>query len=916
MRKQWSGVSARRGATVLSPTGRRLSLCALAVMMSVSVAQGATTEPEAPQATAGDEGDQALTFDDDFMSMADGGKGKAHVDLSYFAHRGGMMPGDYPVQVKVNDKMVDDGRILTFRSWPDQPGKLYACVTRDMLSEWGVKSEAPKPVSDPAASVKGKNGGASANSSSGESPSAVAKEGGAKEAVDSTDCPVGGVVSMVPWSSETFDFNKKLLAITVPQASLGAASEMRTPPSRWDEGIPALLMNYNYSGSQQSNQGESNSSDFLSLNGQLNLLGWRVRSGLAWHRSDKGSSEWNTQDVYAQHDYSFMRGGQFSVGRLTSDGSVVDSVPFTGITMASDTGMLNPSATGYKPAITGIANSPATVTVRQFGKVIYQQNVPQGPFALTDFNRSGNGDVEVEIREADGSVRRFTMSAASAPVLMNAGQMGYSLSAGQARNQGGSKNSLSTSFMQGNLSYGTGGNTSLLAGALVSQDYQQVSAGGGWYSGMLGAFSLTSSLSAMRLSPFPGEHGQLTGVSTQFTWSRNIGGATVGMAATRYGSKNFHTYSDALGMTPETLREESGQKASYQVSLSRSLGVFGSLTLTGNQTQYWGGEATQRGYTVSYSTTVKDVGISLAAGLNTTESSSGAGGYRQGVRNDRSMTLNISLPLAKWLGGSSTMSGNYMYSRYNGRANQQAGVSGTALNSRVNYSASTGWGESGSGGGNTSLGYSGRYAAMSAGYNTSGSGDHGWSYGMSGAVLVHPQGITLAKSLSLDGANALIELPGVGGVHIAGVETDWRGYAVVSGLTPYDLNKVNVNTSNLPGNVEVDSSSKGTVPTRGSVVRVRFTGSQGYRVLFTLARAAGGDIPFGAVVSLKKQDKQAPEHAGIVGDSGQAYMSGLPDKGKLLVTWADGSDGRCTADYSLPQGTDEKRLSQVTATCR
>ncbi|WGA03951.1 fimbrial biogenesis outer membrane usher protein [Enterobacter ludwigii] len=905
MKKQWSEVSVRRSTAVLHPAGGRLSLCALAVMMSVASAQGmgADAVPAAAPTASGGGGDQALTFDDDFMSMADGGKGKGkdHVDLSYFAHRGGMMPGDYPVQVKVNDKMVDDGRMLTFRSWPDQPGRLYACVTRDMLTEWGVKSEEPKvvtpgktpPVTDPAAAA----------------PPAT-------RAAASADCPVGGVVSMVPWSSEKFDYNKKLLAITVPQASLGAASEMRTPPSRWDEGIPALLMNYNYSGSQQSNQGARNGSDFLSLNGQLNVLGWRVRSGLAWHRSDRGGSDWNTRDVYAQHDYSFMRGGQFSVGRLTSDGSMVDSVPFTGVSMASDTGMLNPSATGYRPAITGIANSPATVTVRQFGKVIYQQNVPQGPFALTDFNRSGNGDVEVEIREADGSVRRFTMSSAVAPMLMNAGEMGYSMSAGQAQNTGSGNSRLSTSFVQGNLSYGTGGNTSLLAGMLLSQDYQQISAGGGWYSGLLGAFSLTSSLSAIRLSSFPGEHGQLTGVSSQFTWSRNIGGATVGMAATRYGSKNFHTYSDALGMTPDTLRSGTGQRASYQVSLSRSLGVFGSLSLTGNQTQYWGGEATQRGYTVSYSTTVKDIGVSLSAGLNTTAgtSGSGQGGFSQGPRNDRSMTLNISLPLAKWLGGSSTMSGNYMYSRYNGRANQQAGVSGSALDSKVNYSASTGWGDSDSS--STSVGYSGKYTAMSAGYNMSGSDNHGWSYGMSGAVLVHPQGITLAKSLSLDGANALIELPGVGGVRIAGVETDWRGYAVVSGLTPYDLNKLSVNMTNLPGNVEVDSSSKATVPTRGSVVRVRFTGSQGYRVLFTLARAGGGDIPFGAVVSLKKQDKQAPEHTGIVGDSGQAYMSGLPDKGKLLVTWADGSDGRCTADYSLPQGTDEKRLSQVTATCR
>lgn len=884
-----------------SGTGGRLSLCALAVMLSLTSECGVAGDEAPAPAQTGSGDDQALTFDDDFMSMADGGKGKAHVDLSYFSHRGGMMPGDYPVQVKVNDRMVDDGRILTFRSWPDQPGKLYACVTREMLAEWGVKSQEVKPE----ASADKTGAGVKDNG---------ATPGGATPA-GSPECPVGGIKALVPWSSEVFDFNKKLLALTVPQASLGAASEMRTPPSRWDEGIPALLMNYSYSGSQQTNQGKQNGSDFVNLNGQLNALGWRIRSGLAWHRSQNDGSDWNAQDVYAQHDYSFMRGGQFSVGRLTSDGSVVDSAPFTGIKMESDTGMLNTSVTDYRPAITGIANSPSTVTVRQYGKVIYQQNVPQGPFSLTDFNRSGNGDVDVEIREADGSVRRFTMSSAVSPMLMSAGAMGYSMSAGQYRN---GNEWLSPSFLQGNVSYGTGGNTSLLGGALVSQNYQEVSAGGGVYSGLLGAFSLTSAFSTLKLSSFPGGSGQQNGMSHQFNWSRNIGGATVGFAATRYASRNFHSFSDAQGMTPETLRDNSGQKATYQISLSRSLGAFGSLSLSGTQTLYWGGEATQKGYTLSYSTTVHDVGVSVAAGLNTTEASDDSDvsyGTGQGKRNDRSLSVNISLPLAKWLGGSGNMSGNYSYSRYNGQATQQAGVSGSAMDGKANYSVSGGWGDS-SGTENASVGYTGKYSSVTAGYNTSGSGDHGWSYGMSGAVLVHPHGITLAKQLSLDGANALIELPGVGGVQIGGVETDWRGYAVVSGLTPYDLNKVNVDVGKLPGNVELDSSSRSTVPTRGAVVHVRFTGSQGYRVLFTLARAAGGDIPFGAVVSLKKQDKQDPEHTGIVGDEGRTYMSGLPDKGHLLVKWADGDDGRCTADYSLPTGADVQRLSQVTATCR
>jgi outer membrane usher protein len=36
-----------------------------------------------------------------------------------------------------------------------------------------------------------------------------------------------------------------------------------------------------------------------------------------------------------------------------------------------------------------------------------------------------------------------------------------------------------------------------------------------------------------------------------------------------------------------------------------------------------------------------------------------------------------------------------------------------------------------------------------------------------------------------------------------------------------------------------------------------------------------------------------------VGDSGQVYLSGLQDKGKLLVKWNDGAENQCQASYTL-----------------
>ncbi|ELD3253959.1 fimbrial biogenesis outer membrane usher protein [Enterobacter hormaechei] len=841
--------------------------------------------------------DSPVKFDDDFLRMSDG-KLAEHVNLDYFAHRGGMMPGDYQVQVKVNDKVVEDSRAITFRSWPNFPGKLYACVSAGMLAEWGVK------VSKTVVSNDDKKSALDELAASKEV--AIAPIVVSKNDVDST-CPVGGVATMVKWGKEKFDYSRRLLSITVPQAALGPQSMMRTSPTRWDEGITAFLINYNYSGSQQnSNVTGHSGSDYLGLNGQLNILGWRVRSGLNWYNSQGKGQEWNTQDVYAQHDYSYLGGGQFSVGRLTSDGSVVDSIPFVGMKMESDNGMLDPTYTSHQPAITGIANSAATVTVREYGKVVYQENVPQGPFSLTDFNRSGNADVDVEIRESDGSSRHFTMSSVVAPSLMSRGALKYSVSTGKYRN---GNRYVSPEFAQGNLSYGVGENKSLLMGAIASKDYLALSSGVGGYSPLLGALSLTGTFSSANLESVSKANGRVSGFSGEFNWSRNIAGAVLGFAATRYASRNFHSFSDVQLMDPKNISEDNNQRATYIINLSRSFGDFGSLSLSGNQTSYWSGGKVQRGYTLSYGTSIHYVGVNVTAGYNSYRGSRRDDTHSDS--NDKSIALNITLPLSRWLAGSGGVTnGTYMYTNYGGKINQQAGVSGSLLGGRANYSVSQGWRDSDSR--NASISYSARYADFNGGYNTWGS-QHNFNYGMSGGLLFHPHGVTFSKQLDLDGANALIEIPDVNGVRVGNGETDWRGYTVVSGLTPFELNRMNVDASSLPGNVELDSTSKNLVPTRGAVVRVKFAGLQGYRILFEISRATGGVIPFGSVVSLESKD--GASNTGIVGDNGQTYMSGLPDKGQLLVQWAEGNNNRCKADYQIPEGTDVHKLSQLTAVC-
>ena len=374
----------------------------------------------------------------------------------------------------------------------------------------------------------------------------------------------------------------------------------------------------------------------------------------------------------------------------------------------------------------------------------------------------------------------------------------------------------------------------------------------------------------------------------------------------------------------ETRTQSNGSRDSYSVSLSQSMGLWGSVSLSGSRSTSWGSSAVQNNLSLSYNTTVKDIGIGVSLGLSTSNGSDSRygdddhGDNDSGTRRmsddenktDRTIGVNISLPLGKWL-NSSSVNGTYSYSRSNGTVSQMAGLSGSALNGALSYSASQGL--SGSKTGNTSVGYSGRYGSVNGGYSYGG-GSNSMSYGMSGGLALHSHGVTLGKQVALSGGNALVEVPGVGGLNVNSGVTDWRGYALVSGLTPYDLNRVNVDMTNLPGNVELDASSKNVVPTRGALVAVPFRSHKGYRLLLNMTREKDG-VPFGSTVSLVQNDDKALPVTGIVADAGQVYLSGMPAKGKVLARWGDGKDSQCTADYAMPDGANEDHLATVTAAC-
>lgn len=64
------------------------------------------------------------------------------------------------------------------------------------------------------------------------------------------------------------------LNITIPQIALLSSAHGYIPPEEWDEGIPALLLNYNFTG----NRGNGNDSYFFSEFSGINIGPWRLRN--------------------------------------------------------------------------------------------------------------------------------------------------------------------------------------------------------------------------------------------------------------------------------------------------------------------------------------------------------------------------------------------------------------------------------------------------------------------------------------------------------------------------------------------------------------------------------------------------------------------------------------------------------------
>ncbi|OMQ21887.1 fimbria/pilus outer membrane usher protein [Serratia oryzae] len=810
-------------------------------------------------------------FDPGLLSLS--GTDAATVDLSTFETSGKTPPGTYTVSLFMNQ--IDQGQhTLIFKA--DANGDIQPELTPAFLNKLGVNTKVLPTFA-----------------------------GLAPEA------PVKNLATLIPESKIQFDFAQLRLDISIPQVAMQPNAQGAVDPALWDHGVPALLFNYNLNGGrnwqgEQPGMGSNTQTNlFANVQGGANWQAWRLRSNMTYSRNTNNSNDMaalttqSTQfsNTYLQRDIQPWR-SEILLGENSTESDVFDSIPFRGVKLNSSDDMLPTSLRGFAPIISGIAQTNARVTVSQNGNVVYQTYVAPGPFRINDLFQTGQaGDLLLTINESDGTVRTQTLAFSSLPVMRRQGSLKYEVTAGRY-NGGITVDSQQANFVLATAIYGLPHDITLYGGTLLAKDYVSAVAGSGFSLGNFGALSADITASSTKL---PGQDAHQQGYSYRLRYSKSMlsTGTAVDLTAYRYSTRNYYSFSDfnnlgfqlSDGQVPWALER---QRSNFQVRLSQQLDSWGSLYLSASRNDFWGNNKVMNTVSAGYNGSYRGVSYGLAYSIDRLK---GDGSWPE----NRQLSLNMQVPLNMFTASPAARNAyaSYQMTHDNhGQVQQQTGINGSALDSRISYSAMQGW-SNGQNSNNSTLnaGYQGSKGSASMGYSYS---RQNRSLNMSGngGIVVHPQGVTLSQMLG--NSLAIVSAPGAKGTSVmnGNIQTDNRGYAVVPYLSNYQLNNVSLNPATLPDNVDVNQSSLNVYPTKGAVVMVNFATHVGYQVLMTLLQANNTPVPFGALVTIENKTAQEP-NTGIVGEAGQVYLSGLSEQGKLKVTWGKETDQQCLAAFNL-----------------
>ncbi|EEJ5313279.1 fimbrial outer membrane usher protein StdB [Salmonella enterica] len=803
----------------------------------------------------------ATEFDASLLSSSD----PQGADLSAFSREGYVAPGSYMLDIWLNNQSVREQYSVRVVPYDDNSGDSVICVTPAMVDMLGLKDDIVRGLK----TVPG---------------------------TEETEPGVNGSHCLdlnTPDSKVQYSAEKQRLTFVIPQAWMEYRDPDWVPPSRWSDGVAGAVLDYNLSANRfMPQQGNSSTSYSLYGTAGFNLGAWRLRSDYQYNRYDSGNGSVQS-DFYLPQTYLFrplpsLR-SKLTLGQTYLSSAIFDSFRFAGLTLASDERMLPPSLRGYAPQISGIANSNAQVTVSQNGRILYQTRVSPGPFVLPDLSQNISGNLDVSVRESDGTVHTWQVNTASVPFMARQGQVRYKVAAGRPLYGGRyNNNTVSPDFLLGEATWGAFNNTSLYGGVIASTgDYRSAALGVAENLGLLGALSADVTRSDARLPQGQNQSGYSYRVNYAKTFDKT--GSTLAFVGYRFSDRHYLSLPEYLQRRSVESGDFWHEKQSYTITYSQSIPQLNmSAALSVSRLNYWNA-ASNNNYMLSLSKS-----FSLGSFRGISASVSLARNQYTGGGTQNQVYASFSIP---W-GDSRQVS--YSVQKDNRGSMQQY------MNFSDFHSPDTSW--------NISAGHSRNETGSSSNFSGGVHSSLPWgqvsadaslqpgqyrSLGLNwyGSATATAHGAAFSQSMAGNEPRMMIDTGGVPGVPVSGGRgvTNRFGITVVSSGGSYRHSDISVDVASLPEDVEVSDSVISQVLTEGAIGYRRIGAVRGEQVLGSLRLADGKAPPFGALVV----SERTGHTLGMVGDEGRTYLAGISgeDRQALTVSWS----GRVQCRLDLPE---------------
>jgi outer membrane usher protein PapC len=773
--------------------------------------------------------DDEIHFNTDLLDIEDRG----NIDLGYFSKPGYIMPGQYVFKLIINNQYLTEQKVLFLEN--NQDNSSEACFTPEIVEKFGLINKNQEKLK------WDKN----------------------------NKCLI---ISSLDGMSVKSNQSKGEIKISIPQAYLEYRTENWDPPSLWDEGMNGFILDYNIiANTSFKNHVDQFDLTNINTNGVLgfNVDAWRIRANWqANYLHTNNPNQVNQNNFHWDRFYAYRAlkdiNSQLMVGENYLSSDLFDSFRFAGVSLMSDVSMLPPNLRGYAPEITGIAQSNANIIVSQQGRILYQTQVPAGPFKLQNLNDAVSGTLNVKIEEQDGTVREFNVDTASIPFLTRPGAVRYKTSIGKPTTY--DHKTQGDLFATGEFSWGVSNGWSLFGGSLNSKDYNALSLGVGRDLLVLGALSLDMTQSFVKLP----EQGRLTGRSYRLNYAKKLEeyNSQIQFAGYRFAEKNYISMSDFLTLQDSKFPYVGHSKEMYTISFSKNFPNYRtSIFLNLNHQTYWN-QNSRDYYNLMVNTnfdvsSVKNISLSLSATMNKADS------------KDYGAYLAITLPLHS---GAST---NYAFLYNQGDLNKQVSYS-NRVNDRTNYQVNISHSNNNSISAGAYTSHLGDRTRITANVNYIQNQSTSVGASFQGGMTLTARGIDFHRVSSLGSTRLMIDTDGVKNIPVKAngpaITSNVFGKAVIADVNNYYRNRVRVDVNKLPSDSEVSDSILHSTLTQGAIGYRKFNVISGKKKLITLKTNEGDYVPFGTQVK-NEQGKVT----GLVDERGLVYLTGIQINQKIIA---------------------------------